>query len=217
MNLSTVALQLNELSFSKDEIISLSNIPEHKIRAIYLYGSRVYGTNHPGSDYDFRVIACSLDREKELRDSKYNIHINTPDKFQDDLYNYRAVNLECIYAPSFAVVKEDISYRESFKINPAKLKKAFLSQSHDAWHKGKIKLLDMDIERGLKSIFHSMRILIFGLQILEHGEIIDFSEANDYWAEIDGCDQFKWNYWKDNFLPRKRDLEKDVMDANFSV
>jgi len=217
MSLSTVQFRLNELSFFKDEIISLSQLPEHKIRAIYLYGSRVYGTDHPGSDYDFMVVACSLDREKEIRDSKYNLHIVTPDKFRDDLWNYRAVNLECIYAPSFAVVQESEKFKEVFKIDKGKLKKAFLSQSHDAWHKGKIKLLEMDIERGLKSIFHSLRILIFGIQMVEHGEIIDFSEANDYWAEIDGCDQFKWNYWKDNFLQRKRDLEKDLLDAEPSV
>ena len=184
MSVSTVQFRLNELSISKEEIILLTQLPEHRIHNIYLYGSRVYGTDHPGSDYDIMVVACSMDAEKEIRNGKYNIHINTPDKFKDDLWNCKAVNLECIYAPSFAILQNTTPFRDSYKLDTNRLKKSFLSQSYNAWNKGKMRILDMDFERGLKSIFHSLRILLFGIQLVEDGEIFDFSEANYYWKLI---------------------------------
>jgi hypothetical protein len=88
-----------------------------------------------------------------------------------------------------------------------------ISQSFDSWNKGKFKLNQGDIIRGTKSIFHSLRILLFALQIKEHGKIIDYSEANYYWQEINDCDEIKWNFFKDRFLPLKRDLEKMLVEG----
>jgi hypothetical protein len=71
----------------------------------------------------------------------------------------------------------------------------------------------MDIDRGTKSIFHSLRILMFGIQIIEYNKIVDFSEANAYWKEISQIEEFKWNIFKQKFLPRKKDLENILMEA----
>lgn len=211
MSLSTVILT-GIPQIDKKEIIDISGLSKHKIWNIYLYGSRVYGTYDKCSDYDLLVVANSLDRHKEIKGEKYNIHIHTPDKFQDDLWNYRLVNLECIYAPNFAKLQERKDFNK-FIPEKNKVKKYLLTQSHDSWIKGKIKLRDGDTIRGSKSIFHSLRILLFGLQIVEYGEIIDFSEANYYWEEISEGDHCEWEYFKDKFLPRKRNLEKLMREA----
>ena len=211
MSLSTV--QLTGLpDVDKKDIVTMSGIPKQKIWNIYLYGSRIYGTYEEGSDYDVLVVASSLDRHREIKEDKYNIHIHTPDKFNDDLWKYRMVNMECIYAPSFAKLQERMDFSK-FTPDKNKLKKYVLTQSHDSWMKGKMKLREGDIVRGTKSIFHSLRMLLFGLQILEHGEIIDFSEANYYWQEVSEGDHCEWEYFKDKFLPRKRDLEKIMREA----
>jgi len=44
----------------KEEIIAVSGLDHHKIRNIYLYGSRIYGTHTVNSDYDAIVVACSM-------------------------------------------------------------------------------------------------------------------------------------------------------------
>ena len=56
-----------------------------------------------------------------------------------------------------------------------------------------------------------MRILDFGIQILTFGEIYDFPSANGYWTEIKGIDEYKWEYFKNLFLPRKKILEEKLM------
>lgn len=216
MSLSTVQFNLQPFTFSTQEIKDLVGLPDWKIINIYLYGSRVYGTCHQDSDYDFLVVANSMDREKEIKNGKYNIHIHTPDKFKDDLWAFRMVNMECIFAPSFAKIQEDVEYKNVFNFDQFKLKKSILKQSHDAWMKSKMKFREMDIERATKSLFHSLRILLFGIQIVENNEIIDFSEANNYWEEISGMEEYKWNVFKEKFLPLKKDLEEILIQTKSS-
>lgn len=207
MSLSTVQFDLKSLVFTPEEVKSLTGLPEWKIINIYLYGSRVYGTSETDSDYDFIVTANSLNEHREIRNDKYNVHVITPDKFLDELEAYRMVNLECVFAPNFARIQEKVNYLSSFKLDRQKLRRKLLTQSHDSWHKAKMKLNESDIDRGLKSLFHSLRILLFGIQIIEHGEIIDFSEGNYYWQEIIDCGEVEWEPLKTKFLPLKKDLE----------
>jgi predicted nucleotidyltransferase len=213
MSLSTVQFHLEDINISLQEVKDLVALPEWKILNVYMYGSRVYGTFHQDSDFDFLVLANSLDREKELKRGRYNIHIHTPDKFQDDLWAFHMVNMECIFAPSFAKLQEKIEYRKAFGFDPFKLKKSILKQSHDSWMKSKMKFREMDLERATKSLFHSLRMLLFGAQLVEEGEIVDFSEANHYWEEISGMEEYKWNVFKEKFLPLKKQLEEMLMDA----
>jgi hypothetical protein len=48
------------------------------------------------------------------------------------------------------------------------------------------KKLDVEKEhyKGKKSLFHSLRILMFGIQIAKAGRITNYGEANDLWKEI---------------------------------
>ena len=211
MSLSTVQFRLKDFKFSLQEIKDLVGLPEWKILNIYMYGSRVYGTFNYDSDYDFLVIDNSLDRDREIKHGKYNIHIHTPDKFQDDLWKYQMVNLECVFAPSFARIQETIEYKKAFGFEPIKFKKSIFKQSHNSWMKSKMKFREMDIERATKSLFHSMRILMFGIQVISENSIFDFSEANYYWQEISDIDEYKWNFFKEKFLPRKKDMEEILM------
>jgi hypothetical protein len=88
-----------------------------------------------------------------------------------------------------------------------------LSQSYDAWNKGKLRIKDTDIYRGTKSIYHALRILLFGIQIAKHGKIVDFSESNSLHDEIVGADQFEWSYFKDKYFNYKKELEESFKAA----
>lgn len=192
----------------KEEIISLSKVHPARVKSIYLFGSRVYGTNRPDSDYDIILVGSSLIEATEIRSGKYNIHVHTPDKFKRDLYNHDVHNLECIYAPESAIIYEAEKY--SFKLDKNRLKKSFLSASHNSWMKAKNRIIECDVEGGVKSAFHSMRILMFGIQIAKHGKIIDFSEANGMWTIMDQFDEsYEWQPFKEMFLPEKIKLEKE--------
>lgn len=85
------------------EIIELSGIHPLKVRNVYVFGSRVYGYNRENSDFDIIMVAPNLEKHKEIRGEKYNIHIVTPDSFKEELLrNYKMTYMECVYAPEWA-------------------------------------------------------------------------------------------------------------------
>ncbi len=71
---------------------------------------------------------------------------------------------------------------------------------------------------GEKSLFHSLRILKFGIQIIAIGEITDFSEANYIREEIDnftGDNEFNltWASYKYAWSPLRKELQRKLRNA----
>ena len=187
-------------------------IPEWKIRNVYIYGSRIYGTYNEGSDYDVIVTACGLDEHKEIMVGDYNIHIYTPDIFKDNLYKYTPVNIECLFLPDWAKIQEKDSI--DFIIDNNKLRKLFSGYSFNSWMKAKRKILEGDYYRGVKSIFHSLRILDFGRQIIAHGKIVDFKRANRYWKELDELqnnEEYRWKFYNKRFIALRMSMYQKFM------
>lgn len=173
------------------EIIEKSKLHPSRIFNVYLFGSRVYQTANDKSDWDVIIVANNSVESTEIRNGLYNIHIYTPDKFKADLDWHRPNNLECIFAPDFAKLKETINYKKDFKLNISKLRHATSHVSSNSWVKAKKKLMSDEYLIGVKSLFHSMRIPIFSEQIIKFGEINDFTSANWIWEKIKSK---KWNW-----------------------
>ena len=190
-----------------EEIVELTKLHPLKVRNIYLFGSRVYGTNNDSSDYDVLVTATNLLAKQQVFTDKYNIHVHVPSVFEDNLRAHDIISLECMWAPDFAKLQQKVDYSKKFVLDRSKLKAKILTQSHDAWHKAKMALNESDVLRGHKRIGHSFRILVFGLQILEHGMIVDFSANNKLYNEVSSSDEYEWDYFKEKYLPMKRELE----------
>lgn len=201
---------------TKEEIIDIIKFHPLKVRNIYLFGSQVYGTQREDSDYDFIVVACSMMDKQEIRHDNFNIHIHTPDIFLDGLKEYQMQYLECIYAPFFAKIQEKmIQPDKNFSLKLDMLKYKGMGQSFNAFHKAKDRIIDGETFRGVKSLWHSLRILEFFRQIIENKKIVDFSASNEYWKMIsadleehgDGGDD-DWDFYKNKYLPIKIELEK---------
>ena len=171
-----------------ESIIRASGKHPSRIFNIYLFGSSIYGTATKDSDWDVIMIANNSVESTEIRRGLFNIHIYTPDKFKADLEWHRINNLECIYAPDWAKLKEDIKF-DDFKIHTNKLRHAISHISSNSWVKCRKKLIESEYHIGVKSLFHSIRIPMFATQIAEHGRIIDFTCANFIW------DKIKKQYW----------------------
>lgn len=198
---------------TKEEILDIIQLHPFKVKNIYLFGSQVYGTQREDSDWDFIVVANSMDTKKEIRHENLNIHVHTPDIFLDGLKEYQMQYMECIYAPEFAKLQEKlIQPDKNFSLKMDMLKYKGMNQSFNAFHKAKDRLLDGEIYRGVKSLWHSFRILQFFKQIVDNGKIVDFSSANDYWKmmEQDMETQEEWDFYKQKYLPIKIELEKSL-------
>lgn len=167
-----------------DTIIKTSGIHPSRIFNVYLFGSQVYGTADSNSDWDVIMIANTPNESTEIRRGLFNIHVYTPDKFKSDLEYHRVNNLECIYAPECAKLKESIKFND-FKINKNRLRHSLSYTSSNSWIKCHKKLvIENEYHIGVKSLFHSIRIPMFGIQIAENGGISDFSCANFIWDKI---------------------------------
>lgn len=181
-----------------EDIIRNSGIHPSRVFNVYIFGSRVYGTSSNDSDWDIIMVANNSVESTEIRRGLYNIHVYTPDKFKADLDWHRINNLECIYAPDWAKLKETIKY-DNFKIEPIKLRHAISHISSNSWVKCKKKLnVTDDYYTGIKSLFHSIRIPMFGSQIMQHEKIIDFSCANFIWNKLKK-DRWNWERIEDEF------------------
>lgn len=201
------------LPFTADDIIKASGVLPHKVRAIFLYGSRVYGSAKEDSDYDIIYVSSHLLAHEEKRvtvnGARLNIHIITPDKFKADLKNHDIMNLECFYAPDFGQILTKETF--DFQLNKKRLIKNNLAQSRHAWANGKKKIIDFDIHKGMKSVFHSIRMLMFANQILENDKIVDFGVANELYVEMSECDEYSWDAIRDKYLPLKKEWEDKLL------
>lgn len=212
VSLRILLAHMEQLPFTLEEIIKAVGIHQLKVKSVYLYGSRVYGTQTSESDYDIILIAGHLleheEKKMTVNGVKLNVHIITPDKFLADLVKHNIMNLECLFAPDWCRLQEKFVLPKD--INIKKLIKNNLAQSYDSWRGGKMKLENYDIYRAQKSIFHSLKMLMFANQIAEHGAITDFSAANHLKNEICECDEIEWDYYKGKYLPLKIELEEKL-------
>lgn len=194
---------------SLEEIIKISGVHPLKIRSVFLYGSRVYGYYTENSDFDIIVVAPNLIKHQEIKSEKYNIHIITPDWFKQELIGrYYITYLECIFAPEWARLQEKEKY--NFIPNKDKVKKEMLAQSYSTWRNAKQKMIEGDTNRGVKSAFHSLKILKFGIQIIKNNKIIDFAECNDLYQEFEKQNFYEWYQIKDQYLNLKKELEETL-------
>jgi predicted nucleotidyltransferase len=166
-----------------EDIIKASGLHPSRIFNITIFGSRVYGTHTDNSDWDIIIVAKNSVESIEIKSDLCNIHIYTPDKFKQDLDWHMPKNLECLFAPDWAKLKEDLKFQ--FKLNIPKIRHATSHVSSNSWVKAKKKLqITNEYNIGVKSLFHAIRIPMFSTQIVNFGEIRDFQCANWIWSKI---------------------------------
>ena len=169
------------------EILAQANVHPLKVKGMYIFGSQVYGTVGPDSDYDIILIANASAPDVEIKGKKYNIHIIVPDLWDKLLRDNHIKAIECIFAPDWAQLipysnRFDFVYKEeSFRHN--------ISHTvSNSWVKCKKKLEHGEYYIGIKSMFHALRILEFGIQLAVTRHI-QFDSANWIW------DQLKTKEW----------------------
>lgn len=170
-----------------------------QIVAIVEYGSFVYGTNDHLSDRDYVVIVKDnviCDDQYKLHDGDYNIFWET--QFQNLL------NRQCIAAiePFFTVPLYGSLSQYTYKVDLPKLRADVSARASNSYVKCKKKLTcEEGAERaGMKSLFHSLRMLEFGYQLATTGQITHFNSANHFLSEIYDIGP-DWEKLKEHFQP----------------
>lgn len=179
-----------------DEILKESGIHPTRVKGCYIFGSRVYGTASETSDWDVILIANSANTEVELKSEKYNIHIIVPDVFKKLVEDNHVKAIECLFAPEWAKIVE---FPCEFNLKIKSLRHNFSHTVSNSWVKCKKKLEQGDYYIGVKSIFHAIRIVDFGIQFVKNGTI-DFTSCNDIWKDIESK-TWTWEELKEKYQP----------------
>jgi hypothetical protein len=134
------------------------------------------------SDQDFIVIVhdghTSIDKAQwECNNEQYSIY--TASTWQEKLNRHDIDALECYFLPHYLVIQELHPF--DFQLKTALLRQSISSVASNSWVKCKKKLTvqkDFAPRIGKKSLWHALRILDFGTQIMIHKRIIDYSITN---------------------------------------
>ena len=158
---------------------------------------REFLSNHPNGIFEHH---CQVDAS--LIDTEFICE----DDFQSLIDKCDVMAVEALCTPYSHVLYYDKS-RAQFKIptefDKWKIRQSFSGTASNSWakaHKKMTVLKDLDIYRGKKSLFHSLRILMFAIQVCEKGDIHNFKEAQSLWDEI-YASTLTWDEYKEKYKP----------------
>lgn len=156
------------------------NQVDERILKSYKYGSRVYGCHTELSDHDYIFVVESDNDELyySVEMANLNITVYSESKFISLIESHHISILECIFQ------NENDKYLKYFELDLEKLRRNVSGIASNSYVKCKKKIAQDEEYIGKKSMFHSLRILNFGIQIAKYGKITNYSCANVYHKEI---------------------------------
>ncbi len=178
---------------TKQDLLIRLKLEDKEIINIYQYGSRVYGTTHKASDWDFIILVNHKTRD-QFSDNLVNVFFYTPKEFEKKLNDHEITMLECFFLPDENKWKETLKF--SFSVNKAKLRMSLSAKADHSWSKAGKKLTvekDYDLPVGKKSLFHAMRIITFGCQLADEGSITNYRACNELFNQI----WYKYDKWSE--------------------
>lgn len=171
------------------------------------FGSRVYGTHRETSDYDFIGIIPDnrmKDTGTEYRMEKLNVHMFNGYHFKKNMLKHKIEALEAFFHSEFEI------NRFKFELDLVNLRHEISSKSSHSFVKAKKKIIvEKEYHLGWKSLFHSLRILNFGIQVAKNSKISDYSAANKYWEEINSDKCIDWDILKEKYQPVFNELASE--------
>ena len=194
-------MELTEVILARNILKANYDIDPDKVVGVYPYGSRLYGTAGEKSDLDLVVIVDMIKNDYlQYETDDLDIHFMSINHYKNKLKEHDIMALECFYNPS-----PYLEYPVQFQLDKPTLRKSISAICSNSWAKAgkKLELSEEDDYIGLKSLFHSFRILTYGIDMAREDKI-DFTKVGntstvDFWNEIVGYYKqgFKWNDFKE--------------------
>jgi len=179
---------------------------EENIVNVYDFGGNVYGVSNKFSDCDYIAViddsACQADEHQEFfheSGMKHDVNCYAEYYFKKLIEYHEISALECLFLNDEFIRK--FSKKYDFVLSLPALRKSIAEKSSNSFVKARKKLRFGEAYIAKKSMWHSFRIIYFGIQIAKYGKIIDYAEANHLYNEIvlnESCDEA---YYKEKYLP----------------
>ena len=193
------------------------------IATIFPYGSAVYGTYKEGiSDYDYIFVISDDSYKCLITDLAYENM-----QYEENQFIYKNIQItvyshsmwekiiedndvkavECSFLPA-GYVKLDEEFTKiiyptiDITIDKNKIRKNFSAVASNSWVKCKKKLTvkeDFAPRIGKKSLWHALRLLDFGTQIMCFDKIVNYSSMNFIYNDIVENEYNDWEIYKNKF------------------
>lgn len=165
-------------------------IPFYTAEGIFQYGSSVYKNKKP-ADIDVIVVYSSetFTEDVQIVSGEYNLNAYHLLTFIEKLSNDEIDALECLCLKDagFSYISPILQpLLNSHTINATKLRRSIASVSSNAFVKAKKKLVvpaDRNLTASIKSLWHSFRVMDYGIQLAKYGTI-NYSSCNSLYIEI---------------------------------
>lgn len=186
-----------------EDILKDFDLQDSQVLNCYPYGSRVYNTHYAKSDYDFIIVCKSDTIDRDSLSSSwhnYNATIYSYDSFVDKVKLHKISVLECIFIPQNQLLK--FSKSIPFTLNKKVLRESISEKASHSWVKSKKKfevVQDRDVYIAKKSLFHSLRIINFGIQIASKNKIENYRSCANLWEEIYTDPAEEWDHYKEKY------------------
>lgn len=173
---------------------------------VYHYGSYVYGTYvEDVSDVDYIVIVPNS--MQDLNNQQFECNnkqctVYTEATWQQMLNQCDVSAMECYFLPKEFIVKQNKMFDAD--LTREKIRNSFSRVASNSFVKCKKKLEVVESYNpivGKKSLWHSLRIIDFGIQILTHDSIINYSSMNHMYDKIVKSDRNDWSFFKEQYKP----------------
>jgi predicted nucleotidyltransferase len=215
------------------------SIFRESIRAMYLFGSHLYGTASPiSSDFDLFILHDSfryLDDKKDIigRDATNEIEIlvsvksDAGHEIEAHLYDTRAfMSLMRIFdaVPTVIIFEHDdfVWYEDpiirkyrtfwlsKLNLQHSAIKRSTYRESHLICFRKAKRLFPVNKLKSKKNIVHGLRYLTFGNQIVRNDRIIDYSCANKYYYEILENNHETWEQYQNEYMILYDQLQEEL-------
>ena len=176
----------------------------NKLTALYVWGSRAYGTHSHQSDWDLICIGDNLETGHEYRNGDLNIHTVQTNDWIRNIAEHQLRELECLSLPAHCRVIDTRPW--GFHLDRQVLRHVWSAKASNSWVKAK-KKIDVEGEWyiGLKSLFHSLRIIDFATQLANTGTI-DLTTSNHRWEGMKYMPVCPWDEIQPVYQPVYNEL-----------
>jgi predicted nucleotidyltransferase len=154
------------------------------------FGSQIYGTADAASDSDYMAVfpANNGPHRVELVFAKLDIQTYNLADLETLLTQSQINALEAYFVPGSL-----LPLYTTFSLNLPALRHSLAQKASHSFVKAKKKItVEKDYRTGYKSLFHSLRILTFGIELAQTGALTNFCAANAYWDEIWQAQETDW-------------------------
>jgi hypothetical protein len=184
-----------------------------KVLNVIEFGSTVYGNTTSKSDKDYIIITTDDVEQMDIETDKIDLHFYPISCWEQMCAIHDIRCIEAYFTDNKHYLKGE---RDDMALDYRLIRIEISRVASNSWVKCKKKLTieeDYNPYIAKKSLFHSLRILEFGRQIMKFGFIYDFKRANIYFDEIMSYND-DWEELKEKYQPIYNDLKTQFKKAH---